>query len=112
MGTYTCRPFEPLVFTSGFISELLERVAHDQRALAHLIERRALAGIEIEVHVVRSIHVVAPRVPLVEIDAAEIDDPHQRRHVVDDRKVDDVARVVVDPAGTDPRRPWRRARAS
>lgn len=57
--------------------------------------------------VVGPIHVVAGRIPLIEIDAAEIDDPEQRRQVVDHREVDDVAGVVRDPAGADPVRPRR-----
>ena len=58
--------------------------------------------------VVGPIDVVTRRVPLVEIDAAEVDDPEQRRQVVDHRKVDDVARVVIDPAGANPVGPRRR----
>ena len=46
--------------------------------------------IEIEVDVIGAIDVVAARVPLVKIDAAEIDDPHQRRDILNHRKVDDV----------------------
>ena len=40
-------------------------------------------GIEIEVQIVRPIDVVAARIPLIEIDAAEIDDPQQRCEVLD-----------------------------
>ena len=46
--------------------------------LAHLVERGARAGIEIEVQVVGPVDVVAARVPLVQVDAAEVDDPQQR----------------------------------
>ena len=53
-------------------------------------------------HVVGTIDVVALRVPLVQVDAPEIHHPQQRRHVVDDRKVDDVAVAVIDGAGADP----------
>ena len=45
-----------------------------------------VAGIEVEVQVVRPIDVVAARVPLVEVDAAEVDDPEQRREVLHDRE--------------------------
>ena len=62
----------------------------DERRLEDLSERRALAGIEIEVHVVGPVHVVTARVPLIQVDATQVDDPQQRRQVVDDRKVDDV----------------------
>ena len=56
----------------------------------------------------RPVHVVALRVPLIQVDAAEIDHPHQRRHVVDDRKIDDALGPVVDGKGADPVGPWRR----
>ena len=46
--------------------------------------------------VVGAVDVVAARVPLVEIDAAEVDDPEQRREILDDREVDDAPRRVLD----------------
>ena len=70
----------------------------------------ALDRIEVEVHVVRPVHVVAARVPLVEVDAAEVDHPQERGQVLDHREVDDVARLVLDGADLDPVRP-RRGRA-
>ena len=58
--------------------------------------------------VVRPIDVVAARVPLVEIDAAEIDHPQQRRAILNHRKVDDVPRAVLDRADLNPVGPRRR----
>src|SRR5207237_3723498 len=86
-----------------------ERLAHDQRALDDARERRAGAGIEIEVYIVRSIHVVTRGVPLIQIDAAEIDDPQECGFVLDHWKVDHVPAAVIDPADLDPRRAWRRS---
>ena len=89
-------------------AERLEGIPDDQRALAHLLERRALTRVKVEVYEVRPIDVVAFRVPLVQIDAPEIDDPKQRRQVVNNRKVERVARPVLDNARADPVRPRRR----
>ena len=85
-------------------AERLERLAHDQRGLEHLVEADAGPGIEIEVQVVGPIDVVAARVPLIEVDAAEVDDPEQRCEVLHHREVDDVSRRVRDATGLDPRR--------
>ena len=82
--------------------EPLERVAHDERRLPHLIERRLLAGIEVEVHVVGPVDVVAACVPLVQIDAPEVHHPQEGREILDHREVDDVFRRVVDATDLDP----------
>ena len=51
-----------------------------QRRLAAPARRSAARhGIEVEVQVVGPVDVVAARVPLVQVDAAEVDDPEQRR---------------------------------
>ena len=76
---------------------------HDLRGLDNAIEGRAVAGIEIEVHVVRPVDVVAGGVPLIQIDAAEIDHPHQRGEILDHREQDDALRSVIDLADLDPR---------
>ena len=47
---------------------------------------------------------------LVQINAAEIDHPKQRRQILNDGKIDDVARPVLDRTQLDPRR-TRRGRA-
>jgi hypothetical protein len=51
-----------------------------------------------------TVDIVAARVPGVEIDASEVDDPEKSREILDHRKVDDVAGVVLDRAGLDPLR--------
>ena len=86
-------------------AERFERLAHEQRGVAHAREAGAHHGIEIEVQVVRTIHVVAARIPLIEIDAAEVDHPEQRREILHHRKVDDASRSVLDRARLDPVRP-------
>jgi len=48
--------------------------------------------------------IVTPRVPRVQVDASQIDEPQQRCEILDDRKCDDVARAVRDRARLDP---WR-----
>ena len=53
----------------------VEGFAHDQRRFEHPIEAGAGAGIEIEMQVVGPVDIVAARVPLVQVDAPEIDDP-------------------------------------
>src|SRR6185312_5345948 len=53
-----------------------------------------------------TIGIVARRIPRVEIDAAQIHDPEQRRQVLDHRKIDDAARSMFDGARLDPVRPW------
>jgi hypothetical protein len=93
-----------------FHPDRLQRVAHDQSALAHLREGRAVTRVEVEVHVVRTIDVVALRVPLVQVDAPQVHHPQERGQIVNHREVDDVAVAVIDRAGADPGRP-RRGRA-
>ena len=83
---------------------------HDERGLQHALESRTGTRIEIEMEVVGAVDIVAARVPLVQIDAAEVDHPQKRRQVLDHRKVDDSARSVryradLDPGGTRRRRP-------
>jgi len=56
--------------------------------------------------IIGSIDIVAPRVPLIQVDAPEVDHPHHRRPILDHRKVDDAARAVFDRAGLDPGRAW------
>ena len=85
-----------------------ERVAQDERGLGDPREGDVLAGIEVEVEVVGSIDVVAARVPLIQVDAAEVHDPEESGHVLNDREVDDVTRSVLDGAGLDPLGPRRR----
>ena len=60
-------------------AERRQRIAHDQPALACLFECRALTWVEIEMQIVRPVYIVAAGVPLIEIDAPEVDQPQQRR---------------------------------
>ncbi len=76
----------------------------DARHLQDLREGRALDGVQVEVQVVRPVDVVAARVPLVQVDAAEVHHPQERGEVLDHRELDDVARGVLDGARLDPRR--------
>ena len=89
-------------------ADAAQHVADDQCAFTYDRERRSGNRVEIEVHVERAVGIVAERVPRVEIDAAEIDHPQQRGAVVDDGKIDDVTRAVLDRARANPRRPRRR----
>ena len=68
-----------------FHTERVECIPDDQGAFAHVLKRRAFARVKIEVHEVRSVDIVAFGIPLVEVDTPEIDDPQQRRQVVNDR---------------------------
>ena len=80
-------PFDPVVFATDGIFNAVERLVHDASAVSSTASKRgAVAGIEIEVEVVGPIDVVAGRVPLIEVDAAEIDHPHQRRTILDHRE--------------------------
>jgi hypothetical protein len=100
-------------FRSGRLRERLhaetfERVAHEERGLAHRLERSPRNRIKIEVQIVGTIDVVAACVPWVQIDAAEVHDPQQRREILHHGKIDDVARRVLDRARLDPFRTRRR----
>ena len=95
-------PFEPLVFGYDGIFEHIERLPDEQRRLEDLLERRSRTRIEVEMKIIGPIDVVAARVPLVEVDASEIDDPEQRGDILNHREIDDVARVVLDRAGLQP----------
>src|SRR5580700_12205038 len=60
-----------------------ENVADNERALTHDGERRPFHRIEIKMQVEGTIRVVAQRVPWIEIDATQVDQPQKRRTVVD-----------------------------
>ena len=95
-----CSPFEPVVFTTRRHLQHIQRLPHDEPGFAHAFERRPGAGIQIEVQVVGTVDIVGRRVPLVQVDAAEVDDPQQRRQILDHREVDDVPGAVIDRAGS------------
>ena len=58
--------------------------------------------------IIRPIDIVTARVPLIQIDATEIDDPQERRQILNDRKIDDVARPMFNRTNLDPCRARRR----
>ena len=58
--------------------------------------------------IIGPIDIIAAGIPRVEIDAAEVHNPQQRRQVLDDGKADHVARAVLDRADLDPVGPRRR----
>ena len=86
IGTYTCSPREPVVLTSDGIRSASSASRTTKPVSRTRAERRALAGIEVEVQIVGPIDVVAARIPLVQVDAPEVDDPEQRREVLHDRE--------------------------
>ena len=88
-------------------AEALQAGAHELRGLDHRGVGRLGHRVEVEVQVVGAVDVVAARVPLVQVDAAEVDDPEQRRQILHDRKVDDIAGPVLDRAELDPLRAGR-----
>ena len=65
-------------FRKRLHAEAFQRRSHDQGRFADSLEFRARHRIEIEVQIIGPINVIAARVPLIEIDASEIDDPQQR----------------------------------
>src|SRR5688572_7823039 len=72
-------------------AEAFERGAHEKRSLAHRLERRAWNRVEVEVQVIRTIDVVATRVPLIQVDASQVHEPEQRGEILHHWKVNDVA---------------------
>src|ERR1051326_1210136 len=102
-------PFDPVVFTKlGIFNESsasLRNSAASQtfsneafgtgsRSKCTYSRRSRLShhSSEIEMNVIRELDIIAARVRLLKIDAAEIDPPHQRAHVLHQREVDDVSR--------------------
>src|SRR5207302_7929293 len=58
-------------------AEAVQGLVHPSRGLPDSFEGRAGDRIEVEVEIVGPVHVVASRVPLVQVDASEVDDPAQ-----------------------------------
>ena len=77
----------------------LQRIAHDQRGFQNMLELGAGRGVEIEVEVIRPVDVVAARVPGIQIDTAEVDDPKEAGKIVNHGKVDHIRGGMGD--GTD-----------
>src|SRR6185436_3452333 len=61
----------------------IERLADDTGCLEHLLEPGVWDWIEIEVQIVRPVEIVTPRVPRVQINAAEVHDPQKRGDILD-----------------------------
>src|SRR6185369_16468243 len=85
-----------------------KRLMDHQRSFTDAIKTSPFNGIEIEVKIIRSVDVIATRVPGVEIDAAEIDGPKQGSQVADDREVDHASFRVLNRTGINPLRPRHR----
>ena len=77
-------------------AELVHHLAHDERDLSNVRPLAVGRRVEIDQQVVRPLDVVDPRVPRVQLDAAEVDDPGQRRRVVDHREDRRVAARELD----------------
>src|SRR5581483_9620007 len=63
---------------------------------------------QIEMQVIGAVYVIAARIPRIEIDAAEIDDPEQGTEILDDGEIDDAFRGMLNGAYSNPSRTWRR----
>ncbi len=102
------KPLRAAGLDERFHLQRRECVTDDNRRLAYLIEGCARPRVKIEVDIVGTIDIVTPCVPLIEIDAPQVDQPEQRGHVVDDREIDDVAGLVFDGARANPGWPRHR----
>src|ERR1700678_2929079 len=76
----------------------IERITNNERGFEDPFELRAFDGIEIELQKIGTVDVVAARVPGIQVDAPEIHYPHQRRHVLNDWKLDYVSGSVFNGA--------------
>ena len=74
----------------------------EQGSLADLLELRTGNGVEVEVEVIGTVHVVTARIPWVQIDAAEVNHPKERREIADDGEIDDAGGGVFDGADVNP----------
>ena len=63
--------------------ELVHHLAHDERDLAHERPLPVARRVEVDQQVVGPLDLGHPRVPGVQLDAAEVRDPGERRRVVD-----------------------------
>jgi hypothetical protein len=73
-----------------------------ESCLANEFEWGALNRVQIEMKVVWPVRVIASRIPRVEIDATEIHNPEERRQIMDDGKLDDVAGGMGDRTYIEP----------
>ena len=83
-------------------AELVHHLLDDHRDLAHVRPRVPLARVEVDQQVVRPLDVVDPRVPRVQLDAAEVRDPREPGGVRDDGEVRVPPARKVDPERVQP----------
>jgi len=76
--------------------ELVEYLTDDERDCQHVVPLVVRRRVQVDQHVVGPLDVVDPRVPRVELDAAEVDDPRERGRVVDDGEDGRVAAREAD----------------
>ena len=90
------------LFSDMCSSRVLQRISYLQGRFEHLIERGVRNGVKVEVQIIRPVHVVTLRVPLIQIDASQVNDPEQAGEIIDNREVDDVSRSVLNRADVHP----------
>src|ERR1700735_535858 len=83
----------------------IERVANNQRRLENSFEFCPFNRIEIKLQKIGTVNIVAARVPGIQVNAAKIHNPHERRNVLDHREVDHISRAVLDGTHWNGRRP-------
>jgi hypothetical protein len=94
-----CSPVAPDVFGEP---EFVHDVLDDAGDLADVLPGVPLARIEIDQQVVRTLDVVDPAMPGVQVDTTEVGDPGEPGGVVDDGKVDPVPAGENDVNGLEP----------
>ena len=67
-------------------AQLVHHLLHDERDLAHVRPLAVARRVEVDQEVIRPLDLRHARVPRVQLDAAEVRDPGERRGVVDDRE--------------------------
>ena len=92
VGTTTCSPLPPVVFTKLFSLSVGEPLAQFARRLVHVGPFHVVAGIEIEHDAVAVLDVVDGRAPDVDLQHARL---HQREQAVEIVDVDQLLAVAV-----------------
>src|SRR6185312_15055699 len=85
----------------------IKALTQQQGSFNHLLKGGSRHRVEIEMQIVRPIHIITARVPLVKIDATEIDYPKQRSQILNHREVDHVPRRMLNMTEFDPIRTRR-----
>ena len=83
----------------------VEHLVHDARDVAHHVERQAGLGVEVDAELVGMVDVGAPHRPRVEVEAAEVDRPHEVGDVDRAELVGGPAARERHPDGLEPLRP-------